>query len=357
MNLVSQILDQNTPYERGDSKKGEFIEELNKLTEFHYVNCNYYRNFIDNNHLLLGLDKIEDIPFIPVRLFKLLDLKSIPDNEVFKTMTSSGTSGQKVSKIFIDKKSAKMQTKVLNHIITSYLGKKRRNMLIIDSKNTVLDKNNFSARKAGIVGFSSFGKNHSYVLGDTLELDFPSLQKFLEENINSSVFIFGFTFLIWQKLILESGENKLKIQFPDDSILVHGGGWKKLLDAKVENEHFKESLYKLGIKNVFDYYGMIEQTGSIFLECNHGYLHCSDYSDVLVRDTKTLKVIDNNHKGIIQVISLLPTSYPGNSLLTEDLGEVIAEDGCKCGKKGKFFRVHGRMQESEIRGCSDARNI
>ena len=38
-----------------------------------------------------------DLPFLPVRLFKERDLKSIPDEQVFKVMTSSGTTGQAVS--------------------------------------------------------------------------------------------------------------------------------------------------------------------------------------------------------------------------------------------------------------------
>lgn len=54
-----------------------------------------------------------------------------------------------------------------------------------------------------------------------------------------------------------------------------------------------------------------------------------------------------HQEGIIQVLSLLPTSYPGNSLLTEDLGMILGEDDCKCGRKGKYFVMSGRMKESE----------
>jgi phenylacetate-coenzyme A ligase PaaK-like adenylate-forming protein len=357
MNLVNKILTQSTPFERDQSFDQEFISELNRISNFHYENCIHYKNFINNNNFLLNFKNIDEIPFLPVRLFKLLNLKSIPDNEIFKTMTSSGTSGQSVSKIHIDKYSAKIQTKVLSHIVTSYLGRKRRNMLIIDSRKTVFDKNSFSARKAGILGFSSFGKNHSYLLNDDLELNLEELTNFLNSSSNSPIFLFGFTFLIWQKLILEFKSSKKLFKFPENSILIHGGGWKKLLDKQVNNKQFKESLVDLGIRHVFDYYGMIEQTGSIFIECEAGYLHCSDYSDILIRDPKTFKVLPFNNKGIIQVLSLLPTSYPGHSLLTEDLGEIIGTDDCECGKKGKYFRVLGRMKASEIRGCSDTRII
>ena len=53
------------------------------------------------------------------------------------------------------------------------------------------------------------------------------------------------------------------------------------------------------------------------------------------------------------ITKYLTTSYPGHSILTEDLGTIYGEDDCKCGKNGKYFKVHGRQLNSEPRGCSD----
>jgi len=60
---------------------------------------------------------------------------------------------------------------------------------------------------------------------------------------------------------------------------------------------------------------------------------------------------------LVQVLSLLPYSYPGHSLLTEDLGVLVGEDGCACGRPGRYFLVHGRQESAEVRGCSDVRHI
>ena len=57
--------------------------------------------------------------------------------------------------------------------------------------------------------------------------------------------------------------------------------------------------------------------------------------------------------GIIQTVSVLPKSYPGHSLLTEDEGILLGEDDCECGRLGKYFRIVGRIKNAEIRGCSD----
>ena len=122
---------------------------------------------------------------------------------------------------------------------------------------------------------------------------------------------------------------------------------------KVSNSIFKKRLnQKLKLNNIYNYYGLVEQTGSIFLDCKKcGCFVTSIYSDVIIRDKFFNEI--NNGKGIIQLLSLLPTSYPGHNILTEDIGEIINSGNCICSVKGKRFKVYGRNKDSEIRGCSD----
>lgn len=89
------------------------------------------------------------------------------------------------------------------------------------------------------------------------------------------------------------------------------------------------------------------------MECEYGHLHASLFSDVIIRNANNFSVCGFGEKGIIQVVSMLPESYPGHSLLTEDEGMLLGEDDCPCGRKGKYFKVNGRLKNAEIRGCSD----
>ena len=135
--------------------------------------------------------------------------------------------------------------------------------------------------------------------------------------------------------------------------MIHGGGWKKMAEESVDNKTFKHCIEEVSsIKKIYNYYGMVEQTGSIFLECSEGYLHTSIFSDVIMRRTD-FSVCDLREIGLVQLISLLPTSYPGHNIISEDLGEIIGVDDCKCGWYGKYFQIHGRAERAEIRGCSD----
>ena len=78
-----------------------------------------------------------------------------------------------------------------------------------------------------------------------------------------------------------------------------------------------------------------------------------DIVAVLIRRPQDFSVAEQGERGLIELLSLLPTSYPGHILLTEDEGEILGEDDCSCGRKGKYFKIYGRMKGAEIRGCSD----
>jgi phenylacetate-coenzyme A ligase PaaK-like adenylate-forming protein len=359
MNQVTAVFDLNNindipPFSLAKQEKDAFYADaLYGLTKHHYENCVQYQKILD----VLGFDStikhnLEDIPPIPVRLFKDYDLMSVDKSQIIKTMTSSGTTGQSVSNIFLDRVTSTNQTKVLTKIVSDFIGEKRLPMLIIDTKSVVKNRNLFSARGAGILGFSMFGRDITYAMDEDMKLDFDTVEAFLKKHKDENILIFGFTFMIWEyfyKILVVTGK-RLAIE---NGIMIHGGGWKKMHEEAVDNKTFKRLLESVcGIKKVYSYYGMVEQTGSIFMECDAGFLHCSIFSDVKVLRAD-FSACSEKETGLVQLSSLLPYSYPGHILLSEDTGEIIGEDECSCGRLGKFFKIHGRVLDAEIRGCSD----
>lgn len=339
-----------------EAKRSLLNDRLKALTLHHYEKCEAYRSMLDALNLdREHLPEYDELPFLPVRLFKEFELRSVEKEEIVKTMTSSGTTGQQVSRIFLDRDTSTNQTKTLTKIVSSFIGTKRIPMILLDSSSVIKNRNMFSARGAGILGFSMFGSKKIYALDDEMQLNIPLLKAFLEEHKGESIFMFGFTFMIWQhfyKQLLATGYQ------PDLSkaILIHGGGWKKLVTESVSPEEFKQRLSGacgIDVNNVHDYYGMVEQTGSIYMECECGHLHAPVFSDILIRRAKDFSLADIGEKGIIEVVSVLPESYPGHVLLTEDEGIILGEDDCACGRKGKYFKIVGRIKNAEIRGCSD----
>ncbi|MBO5327525.1 MAG: acyl-protein synthetase [Clostridia bacterium] len=343
------------PYSMDKDQKHTFLTGvLKELSAHHYENCEGYRRIIDGlSYDIAATESYYDLPCLPVRLFKEYELRSIAEDSVVKTMTSSGTTGQQVSKIFLDREASANQTKTLTKIVSSYLGSTRLPMIILDTSAIVKNRAMFSARGAGILGFQMFGRDKIYALNENMELDVEGLTAFLEKHKGEDIFLFGFTFMIWQHFYEELKKSGYR---PDLSrgILIHGGGWKKLVDKKVSPAEFKAALRDVcGIQRVYDYYGMVEQTGTIYMECECGHLHASIFSDVITRRASDFSVCEKGEKGLIEVVSVLPKSYPGHALLTEDEGIVLGEDDCPCGRKGKYFSILGRIKNAEVRGCSD----
>jgi phenylacetate-coenzyme A ligase PaaK-like adenylate-forming protein len=343
------------PYSLNSYEKGKVLtKRLIELTEEHISRCPEYASMMRG----IGYDANEstsyyDIPFLPVSLFKELELKSISQEDIFKVMTSSGTTGQAVSKIFLDRATAANQQKVLAKIVSQFTGSKRMPMLIIDNPSVIKDRLMFSARGAGILGFSIFGSDKVYALDYDMKVDIPAIKTFLEKHKDERVLLFGFTFMVWLHFYKEllKLDNKFDLS---NATLIHGGGWKKLTSEAVSKDEFKHCLKDVcGLLDIHDYYGMVEQTGCIYMECEYGHLHTSEFSDIIVRNHIDFSVCEFGNAGIVQVISTLAESYPGHSLLTEDEGVVLGEDDCRCGRKGKYFHINGRLKMAEIRGCSD----
>ncbi len=352
------LLDINPYSLNKDDKEKVLSNRLKSLTELHREKCPEYGRILES----IGYDSEKagscyDIPFLPVRLFKELSWCSVPKEDVFKVMTSSGTTGQAVSKIYLDKVTASYQQKIMVKIVSDFTGSSRMPMIIIDCPSVIKDRTKFSARGAGILGFSIFGTKKIYALDDDMKLNIDEIREFLKKYEGQRILLFGFTFMIWQhfyrelcRIYEESGE-KLDLS---NAVLIHGGGWKKLVSEAVSPEVFHDRLKEIcGLDSIHDYYGMVEQTGCIYMQCECGHLHASNFSDVIIRRPRDFSVADIGESGIIEVVSGIPESYPGHVLLTEDEGEILGEDDCPCGRKGKYFRIFGRMKNAEIRGCSD----
>ncbi|MCL2199339.1 MAG: acyl-protein synthetase [Defluviitaleaceae bacterium] len=349
-----KIFDEIKPFDLPRKQKEEFLTDtLLKLTNHHYQNCPEYRKILDALAFGQKNKTYSDIPFLPVRIFKEFNMKSVAQENVVKLMTSSGTTGQAVSRINVDRVTSVNQSKVMAKIVSSFISSARVPMIVIDTDSVLKNRNMFSARGGAILGFTMFGKDKLFALDENMQLKEDELFRFLDKHRGSEILLFGFTFMIWSHFCNELKKRGLKLNL-GGSVLIHGGGWKKLADSAVTRQEFKDTLKEYcGIEKVHDYYGMVEQASSIYMECDYGHLHASSYSDIIIRRSSDFSVAGVGEAGIIQAVSISPLSYPGHSILTEDKGVMLGEDDCPCGRKGKYFEILGRVAAAEVRGCSD----
>ncbi len=301
---------------------------------------------------------LEQVPYIPVNMFKCFELRICMKDQVVRVLNSSATTTGIPSKIYLDKETSIRQTQGLISTLTSFLGEKRRPMLIIDSASSNKRGGNITARGAAIRGVSTFGSKLFYVMdseNDELKLNIDRLLEFERTYKDKEILVYGFTYIIWSKFLKVLTQEGIKLDMPKLKLL-HSGGWKKLISEKVEKNVFSEAAaqtFNTNIANVIDFYGMVEQVGVVFIDCPFGYKHVPNFADIIIRDIQTLEEVKFGETGLIQVMSILGSSYPSQAILTEDIGEFIGVDDCPCGRHGKYFKFKSRVDKAETRGCGD----
>ena len=325
-------------------KENLLLPELRALTRRHYENCQPYHSILAAMNINIDdINTVSDIPFFPVRMFKELDLMSIPKEQIFKTTTSSGTTGQKVSRVYADMETAMIQQKVLIKIFGDFLGKKRLPMLVIDSAETVRNRQLFSARGAAIIGLQMIASKQFFALDKDMNLQKELVCEFLRAHAGQKFLIFGFTFMAWQHFYKEL--LKINERFDlSEAFLMTSGGWKKLQSQAISREEFKARFEEVcGLRHFLDHYGMAEQIGAINAECECGHLHASIYSDIIPRRHTDFSPCEIGEPGILQMVSVLPHSYPGHSLISEDEGVLLGWTTAPAGARENILRCLGAL--------------
>lgn len=353
------------PYELTEKEKGPlFYKNLLEELVFHYENNAMYKKFCEkesfNPKNFQG--EISNIPPIPVHVFKALGSKlaSVKPSMIKTQLQSSATSGTP-STILLDKITAHRQIRAMARVIQEILGPKKRPFCIMDIDPSSSNKANLGARLAAVSGYLNFASNAEYFIdafGENAPLEFLE-EKFIQyiKTISGGepIVIFGFTFVLYEAVFRVLKENNIILSLPKGSQVIHIGGWKKLESQKVSKKIFNSKIASvLGIptSDIIDIYGFTEQMGLNYPDCKFGWKHLPAYAEVLIRSEVDLSVCPDGESGLLEFLSPLQHSYPGNVVLTDDIG--IAMGGtCGCGSFGRRFQVIGRAEKAEIRGCGE----
>jgi hypothetical protein len=320
-----------------------------------------FRNYVEHWPIDFRIaEKIADLPYLPVRVFKANPPLALVDpDDVKRTLTSSATTGQVPSRVVLDAQTSRRMTKGVISIIREFVGPERRPYLVVDTAENMKGQAELGARGAAIQALASFATEVvcCLVSGENGEahLDLPRLLAGAEKWKNSEVLVYGFTYVIWTQLVQPLQRQDITLGLPNVRIL-HSGGWKRLEQQAVTRDVFNDavaSVFGCPPDRIIDYYGMVENVGVVYPDCHHGNKHVPSFAEVIVRDPLTLAPVRPEQRGLIQVCSALPTSFPGFLLLTEDTAEVISYDHCPCGRRGTSFRFTGRAPKAEVRGCGN----
>lgn len=339
-----------------------FSAALQEELVFHYTHNERFRQF----SLRKGFDprqpyRLEDIPAVSASVFKELGagLQSVDKADIQFALQSSATSGVP-STVVVDKLTAKRQSKAMIKVLSDFIGPERRPFLLMDIDPRSGYRHLLGARFAAVSGYLTFASKVGYFLkADERQVsyfDVEAMQAFLAGlDACRPVVVFGFTYILYAQVLQHIRRAGRTLQLPAGSKVIHIGGWKKLESEKIGKEQFNRQLadcFGIRPEDIIDIYGFTEQMGLNYPDCPCGCKHTPAFSRVLVRDVVSREVLPAGRQGMLEFITPIPHSYPGNAVLTDDLG-VVEAGPCPYGRPGTRFRILGRVKKAEVRGCGD----
>ena len=268
-----------------------------------------------------------------------------PGGEVFKTITSSGTTGQRVSRIFLDgaTSACQQQAPLPDHVrLPGGSG---------GCPSWCWTAGRFCATApcsppgGGHSGLFHLRHQACYALDEHMELDLDGVRAFLEEHQGDHLPLRLHPFMIW-KHVVRALEERGEAGHPPTASWFTAAGGRSWPARRCPPGEFKARVAAAtGVERVSNYYGMAEQTGCIYMECPQGHLHASLWSDIVVRRGRDYRPCEpGGGGGAPRCSPPLPRSYPGHSLLTEDLGVLLGRMTAPAGA-GQIFQGDGEVPE------------
>jgi phenylacetate-coenzyme A ligase PaaK-like adenylate-forming protein len=338
-----------------------FLQSMQEMAGFHIEHSNVYRGICSQYGFtpdkLRTHSDIINIPHIFVTAFKQRKLLSLPESDIYMTFTSSGTQGQK-SQINMDRISFDRQAGMRELLVRSLglTSNDRTNYLVFSYAPDIADQRGAAHTFSVYTTFApATEKYFALQQGGGGEPDFDlesaiaTLLRFAETGLPLRVIGFlAFSYVTLQ----EMDKRGIMLEFPPESLLVTGGGWKSHRGETVTFQEYAELVNRvLGIRRdrIRDFYGMVEH-GVPYMSCGERHYHVPIFANVAAIDPGTMEVLPNGESGLLKLQTSYIRSAPAISVLSTDLGAIGSN--CPCGIPGDYIMLHGRAGVTKHAGCA-----
>ncbi len=281
----------------------------------------------------LKIDRIEKIPFLPIRFFKSHHIKTTDFNPAV-IFESSGTSQTVNSKHFV--KEISLYSRSFNETFRLFYGDPRQWCIIALLPSYLERKNSSLVMMADELIKQSGHPKSGFYLNEWNQLD-KSLKE-LESQQQKTILI-GVTFAL-----LDFSE-----QFPQllkHTTIMETGGMKGKREEITRGQVHEILCQQFGLKKIHSEYGMTELLSQAY-SYGEGLFNCPPWMKVLIREEDDPFTIHSPYqdrfiRGAINCIDLA-NIYSCSFLATEDAGKLFPDGS---------FELLGRLDNTDIRGCS-----
>ncbi len=305
--------------------EAQFTRCALELFRYQAKRCEPYRRYIE----LLGIDPaevnaIEDIPFLPIELFKSSDVYC-GEGEPEIIFTSSNTGSTQPSRHMMASLDTYRQafTRAFEQfygraeewsiygLLPNYL--EREGSSLVYMVDTLI-------KRCGSGGF--YLNDYEKLIQDI-------------DNDHKPKILLGVSYALWD--VAEKYAPKLQ-----NTIIMETGGMKGRREELSKSELHKILCEGFGVEAIHSEYGMAELTSQAYSK-GEGIFYAPRWMRVMVRDVND--PFDHRPQGLrggIDIIDLANLSSCA-FIQTQDIGRVLDDGG---------FMVEGRIAGSDIRGCN-----
>jgi hypothetical protein len=308
----------------------ESFEELAlDIFRFQYYNNSVYRAYCD----IIGKDlseirKITQIPFLPVSFFKsrIITTTEFVPQAIFE---SSGTTGSVISSHYIkdlalyeesfrlgfEKQYGQLKEWCILGLLPSYLERKNSSLVYMVDK---------------MIQFSEHPQSGFYLNQyEQMIAVISALEKAKQKTL-----LLGVTFAL-----LDLAEKKsLPLKH---TVIMETGGMKGRRKEMIREEVHQLLQESFSLSTINSEYGMTELLSQAYSKGN-GIFNCPPWMKVLIRDDEDPFTVSVSGAGTLNIIDLA-NIYSCSFIATDDAGR-LQKDGS--------FEVLGRIDGSDLRGCS-----
>jgi hypothetical protein len=311
-------------------EKQDFTKKALQVFQYQFANNTVYRSWNDILNVdIASVSSLDKIPFLPVSFFKTHEVVC-GDFEPELIFESSGTTTQIFNSRHYVKDALLYTTSFLKGFEKFYGDIKE--WCVLGLLPSYLERKNSSlVFMVDELIKQSHNANSNFYL-----YDFEKLNAVLRqlETQQQKTLLIGVTFAL-----LDFSERFL--QQLNNTIVMETGGMKGRRKEMTREEVHEILCQNLRIDKIHSEYGMTELLSQAYSK-GYGKFYCPPWMKILVRDEEDPLVVKEFGRGVLNVIDL--ANIDRCSFIATDDAGTVHEDGS--------FEVHGRIDNSDIRGCS-----
>jgi hypothetical protein len=314
----------------------DFLASCLEVFHYQYSNVEVYRKFVDYLKINSSeIDAVEKIPFLPIEMFKnhlILDQNFKTENY----FQSSGTTQiQTRSKHFIADFNCYEQS--IERSFQQFIGKPEDFIFLGLLPNYSENPNSSLIYMVDYLMKKSGKPENGYFLYNHQEL-FDLIQEL--QNENKKIILFGVSFALLDYLDFCKTQQLLHSK-TQQFIIIETGGMKGRKEEITKDELLKIFREGFNTDKIYSEYSMTELLSQAY-SLGENLYDTPNWMRILIRNTEDpFSYVEDGKTGAINIIDLA-NIHSCSFIATQDLGKVM----------GGKFQVLGRIDHSDIRGCS-----